>query len=854
MTTAARSLASSPSSVVAGRAASASITRSSLLLSAASAVVGLLSYACGLAMTHLLPPREYGDFAASQTLLLIVGTVASSLVPLPLAHRVRATAPGSPERRRALSFSLQMSVVAGAAAAVVAGTVTLGFAGPGVATAVAVSAMTIVGVAPVWGWLQGEGRFGRYAVATVAEVALRVLVSVVVVRAGWGAGGAVASFAVGALLIVLCGPLWFRRDLGWWSGALLDAARWRETGGIALTQLVLSVLVGSDVLVVAYSGDTSAEAVGFQALTTLAKGPVYVAVGTVLVLFPILRSGGADAMPALRRALGTYGRIALLAAVVIATVPPAVAALVLPSPYLRALPETPWLALAGLGYGLFMVLVMVLLALRRRARSLLALAVGATTIATGMLAGHTLEGVHGLAVGAAAGSLAAAAAAALAAHPSLPAGLAPAAVGPLCLAAAGTGVLAVARPLAPLWLGGCVVLAVVTLRHLRGKRNHPGGPGEAEPGRRLRILHLGFEDPAMPGAGGGALRTHETGRRLARSHDVTVLVQRYPSCASRVQDGVLYEHIGFGAGRTRLTRVLGYMLGLPAAVGRRRADVVIEDFFAPVSSIGAPLWTGVPTIGVVQWLNAREKAAQFKVPVHLVERFGVRRHSRLVAVSAGIRDQLLAINPKLDIEVIGNGVAPEAFTVTPRPGAGVVFVGRLEIAQKGLDLLLEAWSLASRQIEGPLVLAGTGPDEQQLRELADGLALGDRVRFAGWMSGQDKYELMASARVVAMPSRYEAFGIVAVEAAATGTPVVAFDIDCLREVVPTACGVLVRPFDVLAYARALVEVHDDLAGALTGLDDRRTFARRHDWDAVAARHERFVVDAATERTTPGARP
>jgi biotin transporter BioY len=102
VTTAARSLAPSPSSVVAGRAASASITRSSLLLSAASAVVGVLSYACGLAMTYLLPVSEYGDFAASQTLLLIVGTVASSLVPLPLAHRVRATAPGSPERRRAL--------------------------------------------------------------------------------------------------------------------------------------------------------------------------------------------------------------------------------------------------------------------------------------------------------------------------------------------------------------------------------------------------------------------------------------------------------------------------------------------------------------------------------------------------------------------------------------------------------------------------------------------------------------------------------------------------------------------------------------------------------------------------------
>ena len=122
-----------------------------------------------------------------------------------------------------------------------------------------------------------------------------------------------------------------------------------------------------------------------------------------------------------------------------------------------------------------------------------------------------------------------------------------------------------------------------------------------------------------------------------------------------------YTHVGIGAGRTRLTRVLGYMLMLPLAVRRRPADVVVEDFFAPVSSIAAPLWTGRPTLGMVQWLNAREKAAQYKVPVHLVERFGVRRHHRVVAVSEGIAAQLRTVNPELTVDVIGNGVPAAAF-------------------------------------------------------------------------------------------------------------------------------------------------------------------------------------------------
>jgi Glycosyl transferase 4-like domain len=50
--------------------------------------------------------------------------------------------------------------------------------------------------------------------------------------------------------------------------------------------------------------------------------------------------------------------------------------------------------------------------------------------------------------------------------------------------------------------------------------------------RTVRVLHLGFEDPAMPGAGGGSVRTHEINRRLvARGHEVTVLTTRFPGCA-----------------------------------------------------------------------------------------------------------------------------------------------------------------------------------------------------------------------------------------------------------------------------------------------------------------------------------
>ena len=125
-------------------------------------------------------------------------------------------------------------------------------------------------------------------------------------------------------------------------------------------------------------------------MSTLAKAPVYVAAGTVLVVFPLLRAGGPGAAEALRAALTSFRRIALLAAALLATVPAAVAALVLPAVYLPALRALPWLAVAGLGWSTTIVLAVLLVAAGRGRRGGAGLAVAAGLLATGLVAGHAL--------------------------------------------------------------------------------------------------------------------------------------------------------------------------------------------------------------------------------------------------------------------------------------------------------------------------------------------------------------------------------------------------------------------------------------------------------------------------------
>ncbi|MFJ5958163.1 glycosyltransferase family 4 protein [Paenarthrobacter sp. NPDC092416] len=369
----------------------------------------------------------------------------------------------------------------------------------------------------------------------------------------------------------------------------------------------------------------------------------------------------------------------------------------------------------------------------------------------------------------------------------------------------------------------------------------------------MRVLHLGFEDPVMPGAGGGSVRTHEINRRLVSAgFQVTVLTTRYPGWRERIQDGVLYVPIGFGMGRNRLTRLLGYVVRVPIEARNRRTttDLVVEDFFAPFSTMAAPLWTQRPTIGIVQWLHAAEKARQYKVPLQWIERLGVRKHRRLIAVSAGIADRLEALNPGLHVDVIGNGVDPGAWTPEPRLGQDVLFIGRLEYGHKGLDLLLEAWVQCCDRIDGNLLIAGTGPDEARLRAAIHDAGLSNRVRLLGWLSGDKKFQALSHARLVVMPSRHETFGLVAIEALAAGTPVIAFNIPCLREIIPDGAGWLVDAFDVAALAEEISRRYLQ-AGLAEASDHGRAFAAGYNWDGLADLQAEAYRNALTQLLEKG---
>ena len=136
----------------------------------------------------------------------------------------------------------------------------------------------------------------------------------------------------------------------------------------------------------------------------------------------------------------------------------------------------------------------------------------------------------------------------------------------------------------------------------------------------------------------------------------------------------------------------------------------------------------------------------------------------------------------------------------------VVFAGRV-VATKGADVLVRA----SREIEGEVVVCGDGPRLGEMQRLAERLGVSARVRFTGWLSGDDLARELAEASVVAVPSLWpEPFGLVGIEGFAAGRPAVGSATGGIGDWLEHGVsGLLVPPGDPAALARALNELLGD---------------------------------------------
>ncbi len=236
--------------------------------------------------------------------------------------------------------------------------------------------------------------------------------------------------------------------------------------------------------------------------------------------------------------------------------------------------------------------------------------------------------------------------------------------------------------------------------------------------------------------------------------------------------------------------------------------------------------------------------------IHGVERWISNRADRVIACSFYMREQISDIFdvPEHRVQVIPNGIDPGDL---PEPDAAELAGLRLEFAQpeeklvlligrlvyeKGFQFALEAMpSLIGRVPGTRFLVAGSGTHEEELRRQAEDLGLMDQGTFLGWIGDDVLHSLYRIADVCVVPSLYEPFGLVALEAMASECPCIVADTGGLREVVPDGgqVGLRFRSRDPEALADVAARVLSDFSLRDELVSEARDHVLGFDWLDVA---------------------
>jgi len=375
----------------------------------------------------------------------------------------------------------------------------------------------------------------------------------------------------------------------------------------------------------------------------------------------------------------------------------------------------------------------------------------------------------------------------------------------------------------------------------------------------VKVVHvtLRFDAP-----GGVETNVREITRRLkARGEDVEVFAsdlydeagwERRTNYAPFV-DGVPVRRFPV---RKRLVPglTMPMMVGLIDALAESGADVIhahSHRYGHVLEAAAAAERSGIPLVVSTHYHPARREEPPIKKGLLRVQDIGFgmtayRVADRLVVESELESTLVREFAPADRIRIVPPGIDLEAWrdptgdlvAAPSLPPAFFLFVGRVA-PNKGLGTLVDAAAKLTPPARRPTVIMGRDWGERAALEArARERGIADRVQFLGHVDGERAYRaVMRRATALVLPSEWEAYGLVLLEAMAAGTPVVATTVGALPEVLEHGrAGRLVPYGDAEALAAALEAVVRDPATTATQVAAGHEKAGRFDWSVSADRH------------------
>ena len=340
----------------------------------------------------------------------------------------------------------------------------------------------------------------------------------------------------------------------------------------------------------------------------------------------------------------------------------------------------------------------------------------------------------------------------------------------------------------------------------------------------MKDLILNRRDIGNPAGGGAEVYTHEIAKGLlAAGHEVDVFSSLFRGAApEEFIDGVRYVRRG--------NEMTVHFLGFRHAFFHKADYSLIMDEFNGLGFGGFLLPKTKSVILIHQLYREfwfRELGPPGIVP-YLIEPLLLRlyRGRPAITVSESTRADLEGLG-FANVRIIMNALDTPPLEALPQKenGPTIAYLGRLRATKRPADAI-KIFKLVKKAVPGArLWIMGTGPEEAGLRKLAEDTS---GIEFLGYVSDREKFERLARAHLLVVPSVREGFGINVIEAAGRGTPSIGYDVHGLRDSIKDSrTGYLARgPGEA---AEKIISLLNDKALYLRIASNCLEYARQFNW-------------------------
>lgn len=232
------------------------------------------------------------------------------------------------------------------------------------------------------------------------------------------------------------------------------------------------------------------------------------------------------------------------------------------------------------------------------------------------------------------------------------------------------------------------------------------------------------------------------------------------------------------------------------------------------------IWGGIGAVSASRKLNIplviTEHSSYYsryrvKMIEKLILRYSFKSANKVISVSNSLRE--IISKYKSNIEVIPNMVDCDKVLsiINKKNNLGeegqFTFLSLCYLKKnKGVDILIRAFSTYFRGKEVKLIIAGDGPERESLENLSKELGILEQVEFKGALNRDEVYKVMSNCNIFVLPSRFETFGVVLIEALANGKPVISTRNGGANDIVTDENGILVDIDDIEGLGKAMVDL------------------------------------------------